>query len=112
MGWGGKLTASWRSSSTGAGGLRSGGRGSDNRFAALDALLVGQVGGGLAVTLGACGLAVVDGVHGVGEELAIGAAGVVAGGACEVVRIAAESARGGLKAYNSRGRWRQPAGLR
>lgn len=107
-----KLTASWRSSSIGAGGLLSGGRGGGNSGAALDALLVGQVGGGLAVTLGACGLAVTDGVHGVGEKLALGAAGVVGVGACEIVRIAAESASGGLKTYKPRGRWWQPAGLR
>lgn len=58
----------------------------------MKALLVGQVGGSRAVTLGACGLAISDGVHGVGQFLALGAAVVVVGGACEVVRIAVESA--------------------
>ena len=91
----GKLTASCGRGSSSTGGLRGGWLSSDGG-AARDAILVGQVGGGLAVTLGAGGLAVSDGVHGVGEELALGAAGVVGGRACEVVRICCGKRDGGV----------------
>ena len=107
--WGvGKLTASCGRGSSSTGGLRGGWLSSDGG-AARDAILVGQVGGGLAVTLGAGGLAVSDGVHGVGEELALGAAGVVGGRACEVVRICCGKRDGELMTYKLRGRWWRPA---
>lgn len=72
-----KLTASWLGGGIGSGAVIARGWLGGNSLAVGDALLVGQVAGSLAVTLGACGLAVTDGVHGVGELLALGAAVVV-----------------------------------